>query len=390
MGKGIRADLKARLIEAHSQGKCLVPVSPSDAKRLARARKRGDVVSPARRVYALPELWDTLKPVQQEAHKLRALSALNPSWVFAEASAAVLHGLSVPYRLMGTIHLAVPTHVHSGERPGIDHLFIKDDNFTKVGGVPITSLERTAFDCMRNYDFCSSLAIADSSLRHLGATPDTLVNTFEEHHGSHFGKERAIQIAMLANGLSENGGESIARAKMIQCGFLIPALQVWVDDPVDTSTSFRVDFCWDLPNGRVIGELDGREKYTNPAMTGGREAIDILADERLRESRLSGTDAKIMRFSFSDVMDTPKFCHLLNAYGIPSGYDVPWVAATSDVVNYDLRLLRPHKDSFRIGDASIHAETYDLCELRRQGIVRKDGRLRREPQAAPKGLVPSQ
>ena len=378
MGKGIRADLRARFEQAHKKGTCLIPESPSDAKRLLRAFRRGDVFSPAPRIYALPSAWDTLSCRQRELQKLRALAALHPTWVFAEASAAVLHGMYVPNRLMGTIHLATTPKAHSSTSPDVDRILIADDTFTNANGIAVTSLTRTAFDCMRNYDFCSSIAIGDSTLRLLSITSNELVERFQEYHESHREKSRAVETAALCNELSESGGESIARAKMIQHGFMTPVLQQRIDDPVEKGRWFRVDFFWSLPDGCVIGELDGRQKYVDPAMTNGRSIVDVMADERLRESHLSATGAKVMRFSFADVLNTRKFVGLLTSFGIPRDQAVPPVADLSDVVNFDLHGLRPRQQRLSVKGGTLHVQYYDLTKLRRRGVIKCDGRIPRD------------
>lgn len=326
MGNGIQSDLRKRLIDAHEEGRCLTPRSSLDANRLRRACRRGDILAPAQQVYALPELWDTLGPLKRELYTIRALSKLHPDWVFASVSAAIVYGLYVSNRLLGKTHVLTDPHTHSRSSKAIERHVIPGITPQIVDDVPVTPLMRTAFDCMRTSDFRASLAIADSVLRLSSMSREDLVNEFGQYDRRHRGMSNALAVAALADGRSENGGESTARAVMIEQGFMIPSLQVEVPDPVDSKNTFRVDFLWKLGNSNVIGELDGREKYRNPQMTGGRDAVDVLADERLRESHLSGTGAKVMRFSFSDVLDTPRFCKLLTSYGIPRGFDVPPVA----------------------------------------------------------------
>ena len=378
MARGIRSDLRSRFEKAHEDGRCLVPSSPSEAKRLSRALARGDICSPAHRVYALPELWKELNPKQKELCKLRALSTLHPTWVFAGVSAAVLHGLQVSYSLLGTTYVADDPAKPSRPHPGCERVLIANDAAAEAHGVPVTSLVRTTFDCLRWHDFRSALAIADSALQSLEMSGTELAKRFEEYHNAHWCKRRAVQTAMLADARAENGGESVARAAMLQLGFMLPQLQVEIPDPVNPSSTFRVDFCWDLPQGRVIGEMDGREKYRNPTMTHGRDVVDVLADERLRESRLSGTGARVMRFSYADVMDLGRFSHLLQSYGIPSGFEIPDVADLRDVVNFDLRGVVPVVQTLHIDDSKIRVAKVDLTDLREQGVIRKDGTLRRE------------
>ncbi|MBR1828943.1 MAG: hypothetical protein IJ781_05465, partial [Atopobiaceae bacterium] len=122
-----------------------------------------------------------------------------------------------------------------------------------------------------------------------------------------------------ADPLAANGGESVARAVMIEQGFMIPELQAEVTDPLDPSQTYYVDYRWQLEGGDVIGELDGRDKYVLPEMMGGRDTLGVVIDERHRESRLTVPGTKVLRFSFRDVMDVERFVSLLELYGIPRG-----------------------------------------------------------------------
>lgn len=326
MRRGIQEDLRQRLMEAHGKGHCLVATSPSDARRLRKALQRGDLVSPARGVYALPDVWDKLKPRPREWQKLQALAMLHPNWVFAHTSAAVLHGLYVSNRLLGPVHITIERNSWSRSTASVVRHIVEKDTPVHIGHAMTTSLTRTAFDCLRTYDFRCALAIADSTLRFGNIQQNVLIDAFGTFDGRNAGAWRATQIAKWANPLSENGGESIARAVMIEEGFRVPELQVLIPSATDPNDEYRVDFFWGLRSGDVAGELDGREKYRNPEMTGGRDVVDVLADERLRESRLTGTNVKVLRFSYGQVMKPKEFHHLLLSYGVPDGYAVPDVA----------------------------------------------------------------
>ena len=281
---------------------------------------------PAPQIYALPDLWNELKPAEQERYRIRALATLHPDWVFANVSAAAVHGLAVTNSLFGHIHLACRRRGNTRSRAGIVRHIVTNDSLEVVNGIKVTSLARTAFDCMLSCNFRAGLAIADSTLRVSGKTRDELIDGLNKLRNAKKQGWRAIETAQYADGRAENGGESVIRAIIIEQGFLVPNLQVEVSDPINPKSTFRVDFCWDLPSGRVIGELDGKEKYRNPTMTKGRDVVDVLTDERLRESRITCSDAKVMRFSYGEAMNTKWFCQLLKSFGIPSGFAIPRVA----------------------------------------------------------------
>lgn len=332
MARGIGRDLYGRLDAAFEKGECLTPVSRNDAARLRRARRAGAVESPWPGMYARPESWTGLTRRVQEEFVIRTLARCHPTWTFAGVSAAVMHGLDVSYSHMDRIHLATPRSAHTRDCGLVARHTMSSVPATMAGGVRVTSLSRTVFDCLRSLDFRSGLAIADSAVRITGLPPARFIDEFGKLHRRHSGHRRAVEIMSLADGRAENGGESVARAVMIEQGIMLPDLQVEVADPVNPARRLRVDFRWRLPLGDVYGELDGREKYVDPTMTGGRDVLSVLADERLRESHLSGS-AKVLRFSYWEVTDPALFCPLTEAFGIPSGYAVPAVADPRDPIN---------------------------------------------------------
>ncbi|MBQ9006617.1 MAG: hypothetical protein IJ092_09630 [Atopobiaceae bacterium] len=323
----LRHDLLAQVREAHDEKRFFTTTNKVLAKRLHRAVHAGKLISPLPQVYALPSHWMDLKAGERHLYTVRALATLHPDWTFCSVSAAVVHGLSVSYQLLGNVHVATTRHAHSASRAGITRHIVDHDEFREVDGIRVTSMSRTAFDAIRDAGFRSGLALADSALRVGGMKQEQLMMTcgrFDPHIRN---KQRALEIIALADPRAESGGESVARAVMIELGAMPPMLQVLVGDQVDHMEEYRADFGWHLPDDSwVLGELDGHEKYTNPITTKGRNMVQVLADERIRESRVSASGAKIMRFSFAEAVKSKRMLHLLRAYGVPLGYPIPEVA----------------------------------------------------------------
>jgi hypothetical protein len=103
------------------------------------------------------------------------------------------------------------------------------------------------------------------------------------------------QILELLDGRSESPLESISRLAMVALGAL-PRSQVEVFS-TDGRFIARVDFYWD--NLGLVGEADGREKYTD----------DQLWQEKLRQEALTDRGLVVERWGWS-VARRP---HLLEA-----------------------------------------------------------------------------
>lgn len=320
MSRLVRQAISQRLRQSEAAKTCLVHPSGSMRRALDRLVQQGAVLRPIPGGYARPEYWLGLTPLEQVLHEIRGLSMLHPGWVFCRTSAAAIHGLWVSNRLLRPHCVATSKAAHGSRSAAVQrcNLNLRPLDIETMGNIPVTTLLRTTLDCLRHLEFEEALIIADSSLRRSGMTSDELVQRLRTDFSGYPGFSKALFAASHANGLSESGGESLARAIMIQQGFMSPELQVKIPDPFDPSKTYRADFCWELPNGtRVLGEFDGQEKYRNPVMTRGKDAIDVLAEERLRESRLGASGARVMRFSYADICDVPFFVRLLEQYGIP-------------------------------------------------------------------------
>ena len=177
-------------------------------------------------------------------------------------------------------------------------------------------------DCLLRAPFSYGLAIADSALRAKGVSRGDLCERLRADCEGRRGYRRAQVIASYADGLSENGGESRFRAFFIAYGFPVPELQVEFRDPLDPSQVFRVDYFWRLEDGTcVIGELDGKGKYTLQSGE-GRESVDPFVAERQRESHLTMLGHKVLRFTFNELKDPGKLVEKMRLAGISQRADL--------------------------------------------------------------------
>ena len=238
--------------EAAAQGACLFTADAKDRRQLNRMVKRGVLVRPHTALFVDAALWSQLDPNQKSLMMIRGLAKQHPDWVFCDMSAALVHGLWVSYKDARVIHICGP---RSWNKEGIVCHKMNVDSI-EVDGVRVTTLERTVFDCCRLHPVRASLGVADAALRITENDNEWMHAAFARFSHRNKGWHVADYVASIANGLSKNGGESLARATMIMLGFETPRLQVELRNPIDPDSSYRVDFLWDLPDGtQVAGEL---------------------------------------------------------------------------------------------------------------------------------------
>lgn len=405
MSPGCRRDtsreVSERLREAERAGRCLAATSDSLYRALRTRVLRGEVISPFPRLFARSDRFRELSAGERARHILLGAHELHPEWAFCGVSAAVLHGLQVPYALLdGIVHLAAPKGYRSSGTVLVRKHPVDGRDVEERDGVRMTTLLRTALDCARSVSFRYGVAIADSSLAVGRCCRDELVDYAASRRRGLRGVARARAAAAFADVRSANGGESVARAVMYELGFAAPDLQVRVDDPIEPWRYFVADFAWrgchprvrlqgkgtapglavpagldalggnasvwpgaangrtargrrgrggdgrvveggfarpvdrrarrseqavpvgvEQRGGRIIGELDGVEKYFDPVMNRGEGVEGALLRERRRESRLTLEAASVVRFSYADVLNLPYFAYLLESYGVPYDHE---------------------------------------------------------------------
>ena len=301
--------------EAERENRCVVCSSSSRNRKAILRRIPADFVAPMRGIFARRSYWDALNRTEQALHLARTLALLHPSWVFCGPTAAAAHGLETPYTLLKTIYIA---SAHSSYEPSrIRHLNVAPFDVVCAQGIPATDPLTSAIDSLRVCAFPEALAVADSALRKLSLPLADFQAAVNQRSRGRRNAAVSRKAAVYADGLSENGGESYARGVMIEGGFRVPQLQVEMRDPIEPDKTYRVDYLWRDRDKLIIGELDGREKIENQALLEGRTTASALREERTRESRLSITGARIVRFRFNDVLDREKFYRTLHSFGVP-------------------------------------------------------------------------
>lgn len=372
MGRASVAQILSEFEPFEQAGRLLSAGDSSRRRTLNAWAASGRLVSPYPGLFARPDYWHDMDRTQQEICRLTTLASLHPQWVFCSYSAAVLQGFSVSYRLLDQVHVVLPSGKtgHStaklryhradgltssiagrekqGSRvpdaskrpraiatphaampqssPAIGKAQGSTARVVAAQGVAVTNPELTVAECLRDAPFRRGLAIADSALRSAqlcagrsaGLFTDSVEVLLEGPYRCHPGVRKAKKTMSYADGRAESGGESMIRAAMIEQGFMVPDLQIEFTDPVDPSRHFRVDFLWALADGkRVIGEFDGKAKYEEEEMTGGRSRVEVEDAERQRESRLTLLGMPVVRFNARDLRTPALFARKLRVAGIP-------------------------------------------------------------------------
>lgn len=310
------AALDRHIAECEAQMRCLYASSRAEAKVIARRIDEKQLVEVSPGLFARASYWENLKFRQRYLHQVRALALKHPNWTFCSFTAAVVHGLAVSHKNLGRIHIATPPTCTDIPTSNIRRHRYANCGQTKELGLNVTPVEQTVVDCLLDTSFVEGLIIADSALRENLLADSSLADVVERLGHKRRGIATARLVAANANGLSESGGESKARALMIERGWMVPQLQVELADPLEPERSYRVDYLWIVGQNLIIGEFDGRIK-SGKAEKEGRLA-NFIFDERQRESRLSLNDnCKIVRLCWDDLDDPTMLDRKLELAGVP-------------------------------------------------------------------------
>lgn len=306
------------LIQAEQEGRCLIP--PNTAIRKALLRRIGNTIaSPMPGLFARKTRWEELNRAQRHVEIVRALAMQHPKWTFCSYSAAYLLGLEVSWRHLNVVHVCSATKPSA--RPGarIQRHQIEPTSAVNQAGISITPPIQTVTDCLLQTGFADGMPIADSAISKLGLTREQLMEAAEKRAGARNGRvvRTALTTLQYADARAESGGESVARAVMIETGFAPDQLQYKLTDPFDSTESMRTDFAWERQARELtLGELDGLVKYTDQTMLAGRTTAETLVAERQREAHMSLYGHPLVRFTMSEVRSAGVLAKKLQTAGI--------------------------------------------------------------------------
>ena len=289
-----------------------------DGRALRRSSLHGDHARLLRGVYVPAPVWAAADDDARYLLRIQAVAVTRQARpVLSHLSAARLWGLPVLGRWPTDVHLLVRDGANRQAKNGIIWHYgrITDDEISEIDGLLVTSRLRTLVDLARTERFASAVTALDAGLRAPFILPnghrDATIGQEElreavDRLGTARGCRGARLAANFADGDSESPGESASRANIYLSGMPAPELQVTYPKPGGGED--RVDFTWDAKHHvrrRVLlGEFDGKVKYTRDRYLAGRPIQEVVWEEKVREDRLRAPDRGMSRWLW-DVAVSP-------------------------------------------------------------------------------------
>lgn len=297
-------------------------------QRHARRVRTGEEHRVALSVYADKLAWDALTSRDQYIHRIRAVLETRAfdSGVVSHESAAALHGLPVLGSWPRQVHITIGRS-NGGKSRGevVKHsVDILGNDVTTVAGLRVTSLARTVIDLAANAKFVNAVVVADHALRldrwgkrEPPCTLDAISAALERRLPAR-AHARIARVIAFATTQSDSPLESVSRVNMYNVGIPQPVLQQRFSD-YRGLIGFS-EFYW--PEYKLVGEADGRSKYTDPRYRNGRSLEEVLLDEKKRADRLRAIGLNVSRWGWEIGVNPESLRRHLEAAGLPSGR--PW------------------------------------------------------------------
>jgi hypothetical protein len=126
------------------------------------------------------------------------------------------------------------------------------------------------------------------------------------------GRRKATRVVEFADGAADRPGESMSRASIHLAGLEMPLLQQWLRGA--SGKWYVVDFWW--PRLRLIGEFDGKYKYTDEEFLRGRTPEQAVYDEKLREDDLRAAGHGMSRWNWELALSPQRLSSHLQHAGV--------------------------------------------------------------------------
>lgn len=284
------------------------------ARHLQRRQRTDELVRVRHGVYVERAPWEGLDGRGRHLVRMRAvIPLLRSGMVFALDSAAAVFGVPRLDPWPERVHAVDPGIAHDRHRVGLTvHAGAPEPSGKLFHGVPFTALAQTTVENARRGTLADAVVGLDHALRS-GVDRGELQRL--RAAAGPWGSARLEQALVICDERHESVGESFlaARAAELHCPDWEPQHEFRAPDGrVD-----RVDF-W-LPRQGIVVEFDGRQKYEDPGMLGGRTGAEAVWAEKQREDRVRGRSEVngFVRVYWEHVVALERLRSLFRQHGVP-------------------------------------------------------------------------
>ncbi len=284
-----------------------------------RAVRVGRFVTLARGVHLPAHVWERLEVDERMRARIHAVAvAAREPLVFSHLSAAAIWRLPMVGTWPSKVEVVRTPKGGGRSREGHTiHASTHAFSIEQVDRVQVTTLARTVADVARTALLGTAVAMADAALSGPPAFLHGIAGIRDEleqelFDGPRVGSARLRRVLELADGASGSPGESVSRVAMHLEGLPRPVLQQAFRDR--RGLIGIVDFWW--PEFNLIGEFDGRGKYTRDDMLNGMTPAEAVLAEKAREDRLRAVGPRVVRWDWPYAISPPRLARKLRDAGL--------------------------------------------------------------------------
>lgn len=283
-------------------------------QNLKYASQAGQLIRLRRGVYTLAPSELTGPALQRlRVGQQGAAAALRiPAATVSHVSAIALHDLpllepaSQPCITLEPPLRTRPAALHVHRQP------IPLHQMDRASDIKLTGVARSIIDLTREAGLESGVVAADAALNRGLCTVADLEQVYSESCRGRAGLTTGRRLLESLDAKAESPLESISRLAM--AGLPMPRTQVVI---LGAAGQFlgRVDFYWD--GWGLIGEADGREKYTDDELWREKQRQDLLADHGLLAVRWGWSQARRPGVLAAMIEQAGRRAALMRTAGIP-------------------------------------------------------------------------
>lgn len=269
--------------------------------QIRRARERGELVPLLPGLYLRGEGPARLDPASRHRARLTTVIAcLAGEPVVSHVSAAIVHGLPFGHSEIPPLHVTrrEPGRARPGAPVRVHRAALEPAEVVDLGGVRVTSPERTVVDCALSLPFDHAVVVADAALRRGLVTRRSLQDQLARRDRVP-GRRQAGAVLAFADPRSRGPGESFSRVLLHRWGFAVADLAVPVPDQRGRPVGV---FAFRFAGHRVVGEFLEQAPDSSAGTGSGPEETELAV-------RAAGW--RLVRWSWPELRSPEPWVHRL-------------------------------------------------------------------------------
>jgi hypothetical protein len=256
-------------------------------RQVRRRVASGAWTEPVRNVYA-----DAGLRMSDTAWRWAAVLSCGAQAVLSHRSAAMVWGMPIPAPDRPDISMPVGAHARPGSRVRLHSIAVPPRDVQGVGGLPVTSQQRTVLDCLLTLPHDQGRTLLDRALQRGWVQLPGIVAAVHGAHGR-WGAARAGAVLTGADPAIASQAERVARALLAAGG-----VTGWVSGhPLRVSGQVVAVLDIAFPHALLAIEIDGWAWHSDP---------ERFQRDRRRQNALVAAGWTVLRFTWADLVERPE------------------------------------------------------------------------------------